>query len=336
MLRNVLLSLIAFVFAASAALAQSDLSPSFRMIQINGPDVNESVSVHALSDYGHVLGRYGSWERRLFVIQPYEEMRFLDEDLLYPADINNSGYAVGGSYPNWISINGTAYDLQTPGGSDDLFINDKGQIAGNYNGSRSKGYFMKSFKAEEWVELGDLGGNETDVLGLNNNGQVVGSSKKSDGRFYAFVWNGTSGMTELNISPGPWRRAEAYGINDRGDIVAGNQSVIYTIEAETGTQEFMLVPAGGRPRAVAINNLRQVVGTVGQSGDTEPFFYQYGRGRGQYLADLVTNMPSDVTSFYVVDINNRGQILAVTYHANQGILKSWILQPRRSVIAYEP
>jgi len=66
------------------------------------------------------------------------------------------------------------------------------------------------------IDLDTLGGNDSSARGINDIGQVVGSSKTSSGEKHAFLYeNGT--MTDLGTLGG--NTSIAYGINDIGQVV---------------------------------------------------------------------------------------------------------------------
>jgi probable HAF family extracellular repeat protein len=71
-------------------------------------------------------------------------------------------------------------------------------------------------------DLGTLGGDFSEGLGINDSGQVVGYSLTTvEGDQHAFVYSGGT-MTDLNdlIAPGSgWTLALSTGINDSGQIV---------------------------------------------------------------------------------------------------------------------
>jgi probable HAF family extracellular repeat protein len=110
-------------------------------------------------------------------------------DRVYVADMNNAGQIVG-----------TSYSAGSP-----------------YSG----GYIIDN---NVMIDLGSLGGTETQAYGINNIGDVVGKSLIGNG-MNAFIWsNGV--MTNLNNlvlggMPSGFRLYDAYGINDLGQITGG-------------------------------------------------------------------------------------------------------------------
>lgn len=161
--------------------------------------------------------------------------------------INNSGQIIVASEAtgNWRSAiysNGVTQDLGTLGGRYCMAtgINDLGQVTGNAETSNGQSH---AFFYSNGVTI-DLGVGTANYgsygLGLNNLGEVVGTSISPDGGpHYAFVYsNGL--LVDLNSYVDPatkWNLEEAMDINDSGQIVGyGN------IEGQYGTRAFLLTP----------------------------------------------------------------------------------------------
>jgi probable HAF family extracellular repeat protein len=101
-------------------------------------------------------------------------------------------------------------------------INDSGQVVGNCSYTGFQHAFM-------WNgSMHDLGGLDpenivSEAYAINNNGQVVGKSKIPGGSTHAFLYSGGV-MLDLNSLvnlPGV-NLYTAYGINDRGQILANS------------------------------------------------------------------------------------------------------------------
>ena len=130
------------------------------------------------------------------------------------------------------------------------------------------------------------------ALGINDAGQVVGSSGINPNR--AFLWNSSTGMTDLGTLPGG-RDSYAYGINNAGQVVGSSDSSGFLWTSSTG------MTALGTSGANAINNAGQVVG-----GENRAFLWSSSTGS----TDLGT-LPGGSSS-RASDINDNSQVVGTS------------------------
>jgi probable HAF family extracellular repeat protein len=112
------------------------------------------------------------------------------------------------------------------------------------------------------TDLGTLGGDISFAFGINNRGQVVGSSQTASGEEHAVLWeNGT--LTDLG-TVGRDPQSVAFGVNELGQVVGYSLTVMGTFHAalwENGSITDLGTLGGTFSEAHNINNRGQVVGT---------------------------------------------------------------------------
>lgn len=213
------------------------------------------------------------------------QMSFPFAPYVYPGGINNQGKIVG-----WINgtnagvsvfdafvysanvmtrINIPAVGLGVPGA-----INNLDQIAG---GTRSGAGNAHAFVYDNG-RLNDIHslGSVSYAIGINNNGEVVGSAFIS-GVEHGFLYSGTL-MQDLGVLPGGGSDSTARGINDASHIVgtsAGKAFVWSSIAGMVDLNTRIQTPGWTLLSANAINNSGQIIGS-GRRSD------------GQFRAFLLT------------------------------------------------
>ena len=164
------------------------------------------------------------------------------------------------------------------------------------------------------LDLGTLGGNQSEALGLNDRSQAVGWSRDAEGRMQAFLWqNGT--MSGLGFLPGG-TSSVATAINESGDVTG------YSQVSPTNSHAFLfssnvLADLGtlGGPNSWgrAINDRRDVAGSsqlvtnYPSNSDPESFFWRTNR---------FTHLPpyaSDHNSCDAYGVSAGGTVCGITF-----------------------
>lgn len=137
------------------------------------------------------------------------------------------------------------------------------------------------------IELGSLGGKFSDAKAINDDGLIIGSARKEDSTWRAFLFDRDGGMKVLATLGGP----SSYGmaLNQHGHAVGFADTADgewHAFVHDGGEQLTDLGTLGGKVSyASDINKHGQVVGTAAlQDGYRHAFFYQRGRG----MVDLGT------------------------------------------------
>jgi probable HAF family extracellular repeat protein len=147
------------------------------------------------------------------------------------------------------------------------------------------------------IDLGALGGTFSDAAGLNQRGQVVGSSGTAHDDIQGFLWR-RGKMTEL----APAIFAAATAVNDRGQVagyadLAGDKFVQPVLWQHGKITSLGRIPGGTSGAAAAINDRGEIVGEMSTtSGAQDSFLWRHGTmtSLGAVTAD---------------DINNAGEIV---------------------------
>lgn len=158
--------------------------------------------------------------------------------------------------------------------------------------------------------------------GMNDKGQVVGSSLTGDGKTRAFVWK-DGVMTKLPTLGGS--NSEAYAINEHGVAVGmadldDVQHIAHAVLYRKGRAEDLgVLGTGASSRANDVNNLDVVVGqsfTDGPRG-LVPFIYSQG-----VLKQLP--LPADAFDGAAWRINDAGWIVGSYTKSGESVRRGWV------------
>lgn len=312
-----------------------------------GGDVLHGSSITAINDKGQVTGQSSTFNNssHAFLINGFDLTgnRVIKGDLgtlggknSIGKDINSKGQVVGTSETStglkhaFVTVNGKMKDLGVlePGTeSEGYAINEKGQVTGVawINGG------LHAFVTIDGVmkDLGTLGGWLSQGMGINNKGQVFGSSIVHDyqGDQHAFVTkNGV--MIDLGTLGG--MSCETTDINEKGQVVGNSITANGEFHAFVTDKNMMVdlgVLGGAISKALAINTNGQVVGW--STNNLDPFSRAFVTIKG-VMTDLNNLIPKSlgVTLYMATAINDKGQISAAGINAN-GEIKVFLLSPAK-------
>ncbi len=170
--------------------------------------------------------------------------------------------------------------------------------------------------AQKYVitDLGTIGGSISYATGINDSGQVVGSSYVNfkNGIYHAFIWTASTGLQDLGTLGG--ENSYAHAVNNSGQVVGcadvstsnevPGHAFLWT--ATTGMQDLGTI--GNGSCAFGINDVGQVVGysTVTTNFDQHAFVWTSANG----MQDLGIPVSSNT---FAASINDSGQAVGTYY-----------------------
>ncbi len=228
----------------------------------------------------------------------------------------------------------TLTDLGNLGGDDTraAAINNKGDVVGH---SETKlfdpetGYYTNFSHAFLWstsegmIDLGILGNESSAAWGINDRGQVVGSSEiiKPHDR-HGFLWDPVEGLTDLGVYPGG-EQSYAVDINNSGQIIGSTYDIEQydrwaraTLWDTNGGISELGTLGGPGSWGFAINNSDQIVGRAHGVPiiEHEPYYQVIDYNDDAFLWDPqegMTSIGGFDGAFYsnATDINNQTQVV---------------------------
>jgi probable HAF family extracellular repeat protein len=258
----------------------------------------------------------------------------------YASSINNLGQIAGSSYSYAVVTNqyyynsqATVWTLNSQTGittaalttSDANAINNAGHVAGSVSSAPS-GYGVllmdnpSPVTATVWSNgtshsLNSLGGTQSSATDINDNGQVVGISKDSQGTRIATLWE-NGGASALSTPA--QRNSSAFAINSNGVIVGTVDNGEYTGTSQAvvwNNNVLSYLNTSGLSQAFDINDSNQIVGW----SDNLPGGRQYATLWDNGVATDLSILDSYAS--FANAINNHGAIVG-SYITN-GIIEEF-------------
>jgi probable HAF family extracellular repeat protein len=277
-------------------------------------------SAIALNNQGQVVGNAGR-----FIVYP-EGGGFDSLPFLWTGGKMRSLRTLGGLYGEAAAINESGAVV----GQADRYLPH--EIKQEFSYARTRAFLWQKGRMRN---LGTLGGPGSDARGINDRGQVVGTSllrPRANGRpddypSHAFLWE-KGRMRDLGCPTG-YLHSDATAINNRGQVVGEVSGQEETPSRaflwQQGRMEFLGADRGRSSHVLAINERSQIVGFTEKVpyGNRRAVLWEHSR-----LHDLNTLLPS--SSGWVLnearDINHQGQIVGVgTWKGKQ---RGFLLTPR--------
>src|SRR5713101_5100214 len=186
-----------------------------------------------------------------------------------------------------------------------LAINAAGDVVGA-SPSDAGNVHAALFHNGQVIDLGTLGGLNSEASGINKSGLIVGNSQIASGYVHAFLYSNNV-MTDLGTLGGA--NSYATGINDTGQVVGNSQM-------SDGTTHAFLYAAGvmtdlGPGAASSINTAGQIV--INSSGSAS----LYTNGAIQPLPQVPCPY-YEFQSDAVYAINDSGEVVGDTVYWNGG------------------
>ncbi len=164
-------------------------------------------------------------------------------------------------------------------------INAAGHVAFSLiNGNRTTGFFYDGSAVRD---IGSLGGRIVYANGLNDAGQIAGTSLDEQGLEHAFVWSAAGGMLDLRANPGNGR-SYGWAINNRGVVTGafGDAAHPFRWSVASGVEDLGVTPGIPAPAAGRVLNDAGLIAGVTTIDDEVTRVFAWTRSGG--LVDIDT------------------------------------------------
>lgn len=212
---------------------------------------------------------------------------------------------------------------QLPGGQPftPVAVNDAGMIVGNLvvPSDRWTPHAAVADRSGYVTDLGVLAGDAwSQAIGVNNRGEVIGTSGTGDGvHMRGFVWSASAGFRELEGLPGA-DQTQPWAINNRGQVVGYSSNPLHGIQAVMWDRPgaAVVIPqvaAAGDEHTISeafdLNDAGDVVGAMGEPGTNQWRPFILGRSGLLRTFDMASWANGAVYDAGFTKINGRGDVV---------------------------
>ena len=194
-------------------------------------------------------------------------------------------------------------------------------VGGYYDGTATHGYVWHDGAMQD---LGTLGGTTSSATAINDKGVVVGTSQVAgNAGTRGFVWENGQ-LTPIPTFGGA--SSIVADINSHGVVVGSAQDasgawIAYLYDGKSGLQPIPNWPAGAT--VFAINDHGVILGDTGRNGFT------WDKGTVTYLETLPDVQAKGWSRLFVIDMNDRGDIVGWGWKAGGPIDgEAFLLSPK--------
>lgn len=185
-------------------------------------------------------------------------------------------------------------------------IADSGEIAGE-NANQ-----LALWRQGKLVALG--GCCSGTVRGINQRGQIVGQLNDKQGHYGAFLWDGHN---VILIAPPEGTMSSAIAINDAGHVLVQSFVPNAVFLWRNGRFAKVELDADVANQPLALTHCDAIVGEFGAASDFYHAFV-WDEKNGQRDLNMLIPPQSGWTLESAVDINDRGEIIGIGNHAQNG------------------